>query len=114
MDKREKLLIEIKQLESECQHIIGKAKGFDITHGRTWFTLVFGSLPILMHVLSHMIFDTPLYYIIEENLGTFFIGTIILIAIFFYTRYKSSEEYDKLFPKQNKLSSLQVLIKNFD
>ena len=113
MSKTEKLLIEIKQLDAECQYIMIKAKSFDSTHGRTWFTLVFGVLPILLSILSHSIFDTPLYHIIQENLDTFFIGTAILIAIFFYTKYKSSEEYDKLIAKKNKSYSLKVFMKNF-
>lgn len=110
MNKTKKLLPELKQLDAECEKIIKRAKLFDRAHGWSWFILVFGVLPVLLVLLSHIVFNTLLYNILEENLGSFFMGLIILIAIFFYARHKSSEEYNKLFEKQRKLYSLQVLM----
>ncbi len=99
----------MKQLAAECKEILKVAELFDRAHGWTWVVLVFGVVPIVLAILSHILFDTMLYPIIEENLGTLYIFLLIIIAIFFYTRYKCSEEYDKLFAKQRELNALEVL-----
>ena len=108
MHKPKELFLEIKKLDTECNQILQRAKFFDRTHGWSLFILVFGILPILLTLLSHIIFDTLLYNIIDKNLYSFFIGLILLLATLFYVRDKSSKEYDKLFLKQSELSSLQV------
>ncbi len=112
MIKKEKLFSEIKQLEVECNQILEGVKISDKTHGWTWFFLVFGVIPIFFIILSYFIFDIQAYQITKETLAVFFNVVIILIAIFFFTKHKSAEEYDKLFVKQRRLYSLQILLKN--
>lgn len=111
MNETKKLLAEVEQLDAECKQIIKRAKIFDRMHTWTWVFIVFGVLPILLVLLSHIVFNTLIYNIIEENLGIFFIVLIILLVNFFYTRHKCSEEYDKLFVKQRELDALKVLTK---
>ena len=61
LNETKKLLLELKQLDTECEQIIKRAKLFDRTHGWSWFILVFGVLPVLLVLLSHIVFDTLLY-----------------------------------------------------
>lgn len=106
MNRQEKLLHKLSQLEFECKIHLEQIKKLDRIQGWSWFVFAFIMMPILFLVLLKFFFNVVVFDSITSYPWVWLLLVMLEFLFLQYSRVQSSQHYEKFLSKQKWANSI--------